>query len=119
MPLYGTTLPEPARIYPGQQYALFDGTETPGAGVKSVVFRPSQNNGILPSGMVFTVDFALAPTATVQVQGANTDIDANYQILSTISTQHGYYSDLGEFAFYRAVLSTYSAGGMPVVAVNR
>ena len=121
MPLFSTPQAGNVRtaVYPGDKYVLFDGTETPSVGLKSVAFNRAPGNMQSGNGMVFTVDFASAPTATVQIQGANTDAEANYQILSTISTQHGYYADLGLFCFYRCVLSAYGAGGQPIVTVQR
>ena len=121
MPLFTTPQAGNVRtaVYPGDKYTLFDGTESPSAGLKSVAFNRAPGNGQSGNGMVFTVDFTSAPTATVQIQGANSDIEANYQTLATISTQHGYYNDYAEFAYYRAVLSAYSAGGQPVVTVQR
>ena len=119
MPLYGSQTGMPTPVYPGQQFTLFGGTEAPAAGLKSVAFERTANWSGTPSPMVFTSNFASAPTATVQIQGSNDDTEANYQTIQAISTQHGYYSDLGNFRFYRAVLSAYGAGGQPVVTVQR
>jgi hypothetical protein len=118
MPLYnvaqvGGTL---VALSPGDSMKLFDGTETPSAGLKSVAFNRAIAPNMLPAPLVFTVNFPLAPSgSSVQIQGSNDDVDGHYQTLSTISTQNGYYADLGEFNYYRAVLATYSSGGMPVV----
>lgn len=121
MPVYGVAQAGGALtcVIPGDGYVLFDGTETPGAGVKSVAFSRGMGPGAGPHGMVFTVAFASAPTATVLIQGSNTDVEADYQTLGSIAAQHGYYADEGRFKFYRANLSAYSAGGMPVVIVQR
>ena len=121
MPLYGVAQAGGVltAVYPGEHFVLFNGTETPAAGVKSVAFNRAKGPlGPLPQ--VFTATFAAAPTATVVIQGSNDDVDAHYQTLSgNITTQTGYYADLGEFAFYRAVLSAYASGGMPAVTVQR
>ena len=120
MPLYGVAQAGgvPTAVYPGDRFVLFNGTETPSAGLKSVAFNRAPGNGET-NGQVFTVTFSASPTATVQIQASNDDVDAHYQILSSITTQTGYYADYGEFAYYRAVLSAYTSGGMPTVTVQR
>lgn len=117
MPLYGSV--KPIYLYPGQQLVMFDSTETPSAGVKSVAFERAPNYDGHPSPMVFTVVFPNAPTATLQIQASNDDVDGNYQVVQAIATQQGYYSDQGQFRYYRADLSAYSAGLMPKVIVQR
>ena len=117
MPLYGSV--KPIYLYPGQQFVLFDGTESPAAGVKSVAFERAPNYDGHPSPMAFTVVFPSAPTATLQIQASNDDVDGNYQVVQAISTQQGYYSDQGQFRFYRLDLSAYSAGSMPTAIVQR
>ena len=120
MPLYGVAQAGGVltAVYPGEKFTLFDGTESPAAGVKSVAFNRAPGNGIT-NGQVFTVGFPFAPTATVQIQASNDDVEAHYQTLATVTTQKGYYADYGEFRFYRAVLSAYSSGSMPTVIVQR
>ena len=105
-------------VFPGDSFVLFNGTETPAAGLKSVAFNRAKGP-LGPSAQVFTVTFPASPTATVQIQASNDDVDAHYQILASVTTQTGYYADYGEFAYYRAVLSAYSSGGMPTVTVQR
>ncbi len=119
MPLYGSQTGMPTPVYPGQQFTLFGGTEAPAAGVKSVAFERAANWSGNPSPMAFTVTFPGAPTATVQIQASNDDVEAHYQTLQAINTITGWYSDEGQFRFYRAVLSAYSAGLMPTVIVQR
>ena len=120
MPLYGVAQAGGvlSAIYPGQSFTIFSGTETPSAGIKSVAFnRPAAPGGVAVP-FVFTVNFPSAPTASsVQIQGSNDDVDGQYQTLATIGAQNGYYSDFGQLNFYRAVLATYSVGGMPIVTV--
>ena len=121
MPLYGVAQAGGvlSAIYPGNSFVLFNGTETPSAGLKSVAFSRALGNGA-QAQQVFTVTFPASPTATVVIQGSNDDVEAHYQTLSgNITTQTGYYADLGEFAFYRANLSAYASGGMPTVIVQR
>ena len=119
MPLYGSQPGMPTPVYPGQQFVLFSGTETPALGVKSVAFERVPNWDGHPSAMTFTAVFPNAPTATVQIQASNDDAEAHYQTLQAINTITGWYSDQGQFRYYRCVLSAYASGGMPVVIVQR
>jgi hypothetical protein len=112
-------------LIPGDRYELFSGLETPAAGLKSVAFSRGFGPGAYPAGMVFQIIFASAPTATVLIQGSNADVDGDYVTLATVAfplapvSNVGYYSDLGQWAFYRAILSVTSAGGMPAIIVQR
>ena len=109
-------------VYPGEKFTLFDGTESPASGTKSVAFNRAPGNG-QTNGQVFTVTFASSATATVLVQASNDDVEAHYQTVATLAfagvTTPGYYADSGEFKFYRANLSAYTGGGMPTVIVQR
>jgi hypothetical protein len=120
MPLYGAAV---TTLYPNQQLALFDGTESPASGVKSAAFRCHHGSAQVPGGQVFTVTFASSATATVLIQASNDDVEAHYATVGTIPfagvTTPGYYADLGNFKFYRANLSAYTGGGMPTVLVQR
>lgn len=124
MPLYNT--PQSggvlSAVAPGDKYIMFDGTETPAAGLASVAFNRACGPLTAPALAVFTVTFPnAAPTATVQIQGSNDDVDGHYQTLFTTTSgqQNSFYNDYGEFAFYRAVLNAYTNGGMPIVRVQR
>lgn len=119
MLLYGVD-PKISSVQPGDSYSLFDGTEIPGASIKSAPFSRGESPSGSDQGSTFSMDFVSAPTAVVLIQGANVDAEANYVTLWTsTNTQHDNYTDTARWAFYRAVLSTYSAGGMPVVRVKR
>jgi len=117
MPVYGSL--GPTAIVPGDNYVLFNGTETPASGTKSIAIARAE--GAHDTGvMTFTVQFASSPTATVSIEASNVDADASYQtIYAGAGTQQDYYADLGGFAFYRANLSAYTSGGMPTVIVQR
>ncbi len=107
-------------VLPGQRIILFDGTETPAALVKSLAFVPVPGPTQVPSPIVFTTHFGAAPTATVLVQAANADVEAQYQtVFTSTNKQDDYYADAGGFAFYRVQLSAYVSGGMPVVIAQR
>lgn len=123
MPLYGTpqsggTL---TSIIPGDSFTHFDGTETPSAGVTSIAFSRGYSPSGDDAGITWYVQFPLAsPSAVVLIQGANSNVEANYQTLDTITDlQQAAYTDTGRAAFYRVKLSAYSSGGMPVVTAQR
>jgi hypothetical protein len=117
MPLYGSA--KPVYLYPGQQFVLFDGTETPSAGVKSLAFERAANWSGLPSPMAFTITFPTTPSATVLIEASNDDVEAHYQTLGSSTAILGNYADYGEFRYYRANLSAYASGSMPTVIVQR
>src|ERR1035441_7206272 len=84
MQLYGTGRTNLTALSPGDRMLLFDGTETPVTGMTSLAFVRAPSPGEqLPAQMVFTIDFAAAPTATVIIQGASADVPARYQTLKT------------------------------------
>ena len=123
MPLFNNPLPgsNVTLLMPGQSMVLFDGTESPGAGLVSIAFARGRMPGGGPAGQVFSIAFAAAPTATVQIQASNDNV--NYVAISAVAfplspvVNGSWFADLGEFAFYRAALSAYSSGGMPIVTV--
>lgn len=120
MPLYTDHAHSPVAAQPGDTVTLFDGTETPGSSVNSTALNRATGPGNRPSGIVFTIDYGSAPTAVVTIQASNADVDAQYQTLYTsTSTQNDYYADAGNFAWYRAHMTSYSAGGMPIVVAQR
>jgi hypothetical protein len=110
-------------IYPGQQFTLFNGTETPGTGVKSCAFMRAQApDSLTPTPRLFVVTFPSSATATVLVEASNDDVEAHYQTVGTMGfagvTTPGYYADAGMFRFYRGNLSAYTSGGMPTMTVQ-
>lgn len=116
MPVYGSL--GPTAIIPGDNYVLFNGTETPASGTKSIAIARAE--GAHDTGvMTFTVAFPSSPTATVAIEASNVDSDGSYIALASITAQNDYYADQGGFAFYRANLSAYTSGGMPTVIVQR
>ncbi len=129
MPVYGVAQvgnnPVPGlnltSIIPGDSYTLFDGTETPAQGLASVAFSRGYSPGVSDNGVTFYVT-GLPASATVDIQGSDTDIDGDYTQLWQISPDtngNGAYTDVGRPAFYRALLSTYSSGAMPVCKAQR
>ena len=107
-------------LSPAESLTLFDGTETPAAGLTSLAFIRGPSPSLADAGMTFQIDFLSAPTATILVQGSNIDVEADYETLwPSINTQFDNYTDTTRWKFYRVKLSAYQAGGMPVVTVQR
>ena len=121
-------------LFPGDDYALLDGTEGIGAAASSVHFaRGSQ--GSTDAGSTFYVS-GCPNNSVIEIQGSNgvaqstngeiaptvtatpTNMDASFETLATI-TGNGSYTDVGRAAFYRAVVATFEAGDVPVVIVKR
>ena len=133
---YNTTYPglNCVVLFPGDDYALFDGTEALAATAKSVHFaRGSQ--GSTDAGSTFSIT-GCPNNSVVQIQGSNgvaqsangeigitvaatpTLMDASFNVVGTI-TGNGSYLDQGRYMFYRAVVSTFVSGDVPVVIVKR
>ena len=121
MPLYSAT--NAPQVFQGDSFALFDGTETPSAGLKSIAFERKQYGNLNPSPMTFSVTFPASATATILIQGSNDNVEAHFQTVSTIPfagvTTPANYGDLGQFRYYRVNLSAYTGGNMPTVIVQR
>ena len=108
-------------VYPGDTYTpLFDGTETPGAGVASIAIERGPSSVGSDNGTTFQMIFPAAPTAALAIQGSNVDEDAAYEDLYvSTNTQYDNYTDTTRWRFYRAKLNGYTSGGMPRVVVQR
>lgn len=109
-------------IVPGDSYTLFDGTETPVQGLASVAFSRGPSPSGADNGISFFVT-GLKSDETVDIQASNTDLDADYYSVSGSLTPdtngNAAYTDVGRAAFYRAILSTWVSGTMPVVKATR
>jgi hypothetical protein len=109
-------------IFPGDSYTLFDGTETAKQGLASVAFARGYSAGVSDNGTTFYVT-GMSPDETVDIQASNTDIDGDYYSVSgTLAPDtngNAAYTDVGRPAFYRAILSTWVNGPMPVVKAQR
>lgn len=109
-------------LCPGDFMVLFDGAvDTPAAGDASVAFArgPGRTDG--DNGTTFSITFPSAPTAQVDIQGTN-DLSTAATwttVYSSLNTQNDPYTDVGRFRFYRAKLTSYSAGGAPTVIASR
>lgn len=109
-------------VVPGDSFTLFDGTETPASGLKSVAFSRGYSPGASDNGISF--DCSGMPSGSViDIQAANQDLDASYSSVSGGLTPdangNATYTDVGRSAFYRAVLTTYTTGAMSKVIAQR
>jgi hypothetical protein len=107
-----------ASVLPGDTYTLFN-AETPTAPQSSVAFARGYTPGTGASApILFTVSFANAsPTAQVDIMASNVDADSQYQVVnSVVNSQLGFYQDAGNFAYYRARLTSGSGGALTVIA---
>lgn len=121
MPLYGTAQAGgfPTVIYPGDNYTLFDGTETAASGLISIAFyRGHAPGGIGDNGTSF--DASGVPSGmTIDIQVANEDITGSYYTVGTLSSTTLAYTDVGRSAYYRAKISAYTSGSMPRLNAQR
>ena len=108
----------------GESIVLFNGTETPAVGLKSVAFARGYSPGAGDNGITFDAT-GMPSNMTIDVQVANKDIDAEYTTVNTITasttpdTGNGAYTDIGRSAFYRLYVSAYTTGTMPKVRAQR
>lgn len=103
----------------GEKFTLFN-AESVTAPQASVAFNRAPSPSGADQGITFTIDFASSPTASVTIQGSNTDVDADYLVLATSSNkQHDSYTDTGRFAYYRANVASQSGGGAITVKAQR
>ena len=106
----------------GDTYILFDGTETPEAGLKSVAFaRATQGSG--DNGITFQT-VGMPAGSTVIIESSNEDVDASYVAVETLAPDasgNANYTDLGRSPFWRAVLGSggMSPSVMPKVIAER
>lgn len=119
MPLYTDTTKGPVAAQPGDTITLFN-AETLTAPTSSIALNRATGPGNKPSGIVFTIRYASAPTGVMTIQAANDNVEAQYQDIWTwTSTQNDWYADAGNFAWYRAHLVSQSAGGAVTVVAQR
>jgi hypothetical protein len=122
MPVYGSAQVGGVltTVIPGDFYTLFNGTETPASSLKSVAFERGPSPSGDDAGSTFQVVFPGTTVSTLQIQASNVDVDADYvMVFSSANTTIGNYTDTARWRYYRAVLTAYTSGGMPVVTVKR
>lgn len=110
-----------ASLTPGEPYTMFDGTETPSNGLKSVAFARGPSASFSDQGTTFDCR-GIPAGCTIDIQVANDDLDTAYGTVATLSPDangDAQYTDVGRSAFYRAKLSAYTSGTMPIVKAQR
>lgn len=109
-------------LIPGDFFELFTGAEEPADGLASVAIVRGTAPAFTDNGITFYVTGGPDASTKIDIQGSNIDEDGDYFTLETITPDtngNGAYTDVGRAAFYRAKLSAYSTGAMPVVTVQR
>ena len=112
MPIYGTfTLP--TALNPGDQLTLWNAEAPATIPARSIAFCRAPGAGQSgPTPMMFTIQ---AAAATVEIQGSNDDVPANYQTLyTTTNLADDFYEDAGSFAFYSVLITSLSSGKVTV-----
>ena len=133
---YNTTYPglNCVVLFPGDDYALLDGTEGIAATATSVHFaRGSQGSD--DAGTTFAIT-GCPNNSVIEIQASNgvsqsqngeiattvtptpALMDASFQTVQTI-TGNGLYTDVGRAMFYRVLVLTFQAGDVPVVLIKR
>lgn len=118
--LYGALSPI-ASLIPGEKISMFDGTETAAANLKSAAFSRGNAGGQPDSGITFAAS-GMPAGSVIQIQGSLTDVDGDYYVIFTMNPDangNAVYTDVGYSTFYRAVLSTYIGGAMPILKAQR
>jgi hypothetical protein len=125
MPAYNVRQPAGlAALTPGDgPYVMFDGTETPATTLASVAFARGSGGIGPPQGITFSAT-GLPSGCTVDIQVSETDVDGDYwtpngATIGGDANGNGGYTDIGYSAFYRAKISAYTTGAMPVVKAQR
>jgi hypothetical protein len=128
MPLYGVfqagSNPDLSKnlsdVQPGTSYVLLDGTESIAAETPASVAFARGTQGSNDGGMSFYAT-GIPSGGSVNIEGANEDIDASYAIVNTIvddgsGSGAGGTTELGRAAFYRVV--PVGADASPATAVK-
>src|ERR1700688_5045820 len=126
-PIAGLNLTD---LIPGDAMVLFDGTETPASGLKSVAFARGPgpvgaDNGTtftlrgIPTGMTVDVQVASGSFASVAAMDAAFTTVATLSPSTTPDTGNAAYTDVGRSAFYRLYMSAFTSGAMPVATATR
>lgn len=107
-------------LQPGQSYLLFN-AETLTAPQSSIaVLMAMGPDAGADRGVSFSIHFASAPTAQVDIQASNVDDDAQYvSVYSSTNRQNDGYVDYGRYLFYRAQLVSGGSNDALTVIINR
>jgi hypothetical protein len=133
MPVYGVAQSGPnatsglnlTSLIPGDlPLTLFNGTETPAIGLRSVAFSRGYSAGASDNGITFKLS-GMPTGMTVDVQCAESNVDGDYTSIATLSpstspdTGNAAYTDVGRSTFYRLYVSAYTSGTMPTAVAQR
>lgn len=141
MPLFNTPYPgwntqypglNCTALSPGDELALFNGTETIVEGSKSIHFALAQAGY---PGAIATFQVTGCTLTVISIQSSNgvaqavttgnptvvqtpTNLDASFNTNATLAAGNGAYSDQGGSMYYRVLVTTYGSGEVPVVIVR-
>jgi len=122
---YGAALPGGSltAIQPGDGLYLWN-AETPAAPQASIVLvRALGPTG--EAGITFSINFAAAPTDSLQILGSNKPPAAAFtltdweSLYTSSNKQNDSYTDTARFEYYCAYLASQSAGGALTVIAQR
>ena len=126
----GTTVAGPTACVPGDQLILFN-NETVTAAQASIVMARAKGPGDDDAGTTFFIEFAAAPTDSLEILGSNKTPVPNaagvyvfnladwYLLFTSTNKQQDYYTDTGRFAYYCAYMATQAAGGKVICIAQR
>ena len=90
--------------------------ETPAAPQASIPLARAISASQSDQGTTFQIIFTASPTAVVEIQASNVNVDADYvTVYTSTNTQFDAYTDVGRSAFYRARLLS-GSGTLSVIA---
>lgn len=121
MPAYGAVA-SPVALYAGDEVTLWN-AESPAAGTSSIAVSLAAHAGSpSPAELAISISYGSAPTAQIQVQGANDDADASYTsggLPSSANTSPDLLQFSARAQFLRVNLVSQSGGGAITVKVRR
>ena len=119
----GTTGAVPTAISPGDTIALFN--ETVVALEASIVVARAVGLSQSDQGITFFIEFASAPTDSLQILGSNKapaavfNLNDWYVLFTSTNKSPDYYTDTGRFLYYCAYEASQSGGGKLTVIAQR
>jgi hypothetical protein len=120
----GATTAGPTAIAPGDSLVLFN-NETVAALEASIVAARAESPSGSDQGITFFMEFAAAPTASLEILGTNKPPAAVFALAdwavlyTSANKQQDSYTDTARFAYYCAYLASQSAGGKLTVIAQR
>ena len=108
-------------LVPGEAITLFTSADPGGLNRTSVAFARGYSPSAMDGGISFDAS-GMPSDMVIDIQVANQDIDGSYAQAGQISADSngcGNYTDAGRSAFYRAKVTTYTTGAMPLLIAQR